>query len=493
MSLKSVQQLINAMSGAEKRYFKLSVGKGTGKKDYLRLFELLSEEDAGESVTWQKAQSLFDPAALDSLSRYLMDQLTDCLVQLKVNKDPLFQLYQGIMRVKVLQERSLQSESDKRLTKLRQKANELEQPSIQYMAYRLELDRWNTSGFNNITDQQLVDQQMKARDLLKKLNYIQDHYSLFEMMKFRLLHGGQILADSDKKKLNDLMLSELVLMAGKHQNNFTTQKLHLLFQSYFLTTIGDFESAIKTYHSLNKVFEDHQHLLDHPPIDYLSALDGILSSLRRVGKWEEMPYYTGKLMQLDRPEFPEYFRYQIKKSIAINEISGLLYKKELSACLQTVTQLDKLILESYYRLNEEKQWELYFFISVVYYLNGSYKKAHSHLAAVLQKMQLQPNWLVCKAVRLLDMIIYYELGDTAYLEYEIRAYSRFFKKEKRPLLKTEELIIRFLQAKPNRSRKTMPQAQEKKLKRLVTEIRIDKYEWQLLSYFNFMNWVDEKL
>lgn len=493
MSLKSVQQLINAMSGAEKRYFKLNAVHGSASRDYLRLFDLLSKEGEEENVLWEKAHSIFNTGSLDNLSRYLMDQLIDCLIQLKVNKDPLLQLYQGIMRIKVLQERSMQFESDKRLIRLRQKANELEQPSIQYIAYRLELDRWNAAGFVNITDQQLVDKQMKARELLKGMHYIQDHYSLFEMMKFRLLQDGQILADSDKKKLNDLMLSELVLMAGKHQNNFTTQKLHLLFQSYFLTTIGDFESAIKTYHSLNKVFEDHLHLLDHPPLDYLSALDGILNSLRRVNKWDEMDYYMEKLRQLDRSDYPEYFRFQIKKSIIINELSKFLHKKDITGSLQFVGQLDKEIPSSYFQINEEKQWELYFFIGVAYYRGGRLKKAHSYLSTVLQRHQLQVNWMVCKAVRLLDMIIYYEQGETIYLDYEIRAYTRFFKKDKRTLLKVEELVIRLFQAKPNRDRKAVPQVQEKKLRRLISEINSDKYEWQILNYFDFVEWVEKQI
>lgn len=492
MSLRSVQQLINSMSGAERRYFKLNAEGGNGRKDYIRLFDLLAADDCTEEEARIKAQAEFEPVALDSLSRYLMDQLTDCLIRLKVKKDPVFQLYQGIMRVRVLQERSLHAESDKRLGRLRQKAQELEQPSIQYIADRLELDRWNSSGYTNITDQQLVDRQMKARELLKKLNYIQDHYALFEMMKFRLLHGGQILADADRKKLNDLMLSELVLMAGKHQNSFTTQKLHLLFQSYFLTTIGDFESAIKTYRALNKVFEDHLHLLDHPPLDYLLALDGILSSLRRVGKWEEMHYYKGKLRQLDQAEYPEYFRYQIRKSVLITDLSTLLHQQDLEGCLSLLQETDKSILDSYQRHNEEKQWELYFFVGVVYYLRRNYKKAHHYLAVVLHSLQLQPNWLVCKAVKLLDMIIYYELGDTAYLEYEIRSYLRFFRKDKRPLLKTEELVLRFIQAKPDKNRKQMPEAQARKIRRLIEEIGTDKYEWQLLSYFDFRTWVSER-
>lgn len=493
MSLRSVQQLINSMSGPEKRYFKLNAGSGNSSKDYLHLFQLLSQDGAADADLWQKAQEAFDPIALDSISRYLMEQLTDCLIHLKINKDPLFQLYQGIMQVKVLQERSLHAESDKKLARLRQKAAELEQPSVQYIAYRLELDRWNANGFANISDQELVDKQMKARELLKSMNYIQDHYSLFEMMKFRLLQGGQILADADKKKLNDLMLSELVLMAGKHQNNFTTQKLHLLFQSYFLTTIGDFESAIKTYHSLNKVFEDHLHLLDHPPLDYLAALDGILNSLRRVGNWDQMDYYIGKLSQLDRADYPEYFRYQIRKSILVNALSKLVAAGNLTGSLQLISELDKDVINSYYRLNEEKQWEVYFFISVVFYRSGALKKAHGYLATVLQRHQLQANWLVCKAARLLDLIIYYEQGDTAYLEYEIRSYTRFFKKEKRSLLKVEELVLRLFQAKPSFARKALPQVQEKKIRRLLQEIKADKYEWQLNSYFNFIEWTERQL
>lgn len=489
MSLLPAIRLVQSLSGSEKRFFKLNTRQQSGEKDYQELFDIICSSGPQSEEIAMRFKTAFPKSNVDNTARYLVRVLTDCLIQQRTQKDGFFQLFQGIMRVKVLQERALPEEGYRELKRIRENANRHQQHFIEYLTYRYELDHLSGTGFADVSDSQLVQTQMKAREVLKSMNHVQDHHSLFEMMKYRLLHAGQILADEDRKKLNDLMLSEMILMTGKTKNIFATQKLHLLFQSYFLTNIGDFPSALKTYRELNKLFEDNLPLLDHPPLDYLSALDGIITSLGMLKNFEEIRYYTTRLQQLDQPAYPEYFRYQLRKTILAVQLSIHTATGQYEKAREILNETGKDLITAYGMVNEEKQWELYFYAALSHFGCGDLKKAHKWLGEVMQLYKPQPNLLICKAARLLNIIIYHEMGDADYISYEIRAYTRFFHRPQSPRLQTETALLKLLQLSPTPAMKLRPTATLKKLQEKIDQLKNDKYEQQLLRYFDFAGWM----
>ncbi len=488
MSLTAAIRLVQSLSGSEKRFFRLNTKQQEGQKDYQQLFDLIVSTRHDEEVIAARFHEQYPSANLDNTSRYLVRTLTDCLVESRVQKDKFFQLFHGLMRVKVLQERALPEEGYKELKKIRESAAQHQQHFIEFLTYRYELDHLADAGFPDVTDTQLVTTQMKARDILKRLNHVHDHHSLFEMMKYRLVHEGQILTDVDRRKLNDLMLSEMVLMTGKMKNNFATQKLHLLFQSYFLTNIGDFSSAVKTFRELNKLFEENLALLDHPPHDYHSAINGIIANLLVLKKFSEVEYYTDRLQQLDQQVYPEYFRYQVRKTILASQLAVGLGQEAFSRAMSMLAGDARDIITAYPLVNEEKQWELYFYASLIYYRNNDKKQAHKWLGEIMNESKGQPTMLVCKATRLLNIIIHYERGDAEYIDYEIRSYRRYYRKHDVALLKTELLVFKLMQLKPANRKVAANAKQLSRLLEQVDELRHDRYEQQLLRYFDFLGW-----
>ncbi|MBO9634351.1 MAG: hypothetical protein J7578_14645 [Chitinophagaceae bacterium] len=489
MSLLPAIRLVQSLSGPEKRFFKLNTRQQSGARDYQKLFDIICNSGPQTEEVSTQFRSAFPKSNIDNTARYLMRVLTDCLIQSRVQKDGFFQLFQGIMRVKVLQERALPEEGYKELKRIRENASQYQQHFIEYLTYRYELDHLSGIGFSGVSDSQLVQTQMKAKELLKNVNHVQDHHSLFELMKYRLLHAGQILSDEHRKKLNDLMLSEMILMTGKMKNNFAAQKLHLLFQSYFLTNIGDFSSALKTYRELNKLFEDNLSLLDHPPLDYLSALDGIITSLCMLKNYDEIDYYAAKLEHLAQQPWPEYFRYQLRKSMLSAKLAIHTANGEYGSARHLIDQSGKDLIAAYGMVNEEKQWELYFYAALSHFGCGDLKKAHRWLGELMQLHKPQNTLLICKAARLLNLIIHFEQGDTEYINYEIRSYTRFFHRPQEPRLQTEVLLLKLLQALPASGKRfTLPAAMQKQMGKL-DQLQQDKYEQQLLRYFDFADWM----
>ena len=341
-----------------------------------------------------------------------------------------------------------------------------------------------------LKDEHLIKLQMKGKDVLRNLNSIHDHYSLYELLKFRLVHAGKIVSEEGKKKLNDLMLSEMVLVSGKARS-FSTQKLHLLFQSFFFTDIGDYHSAVKSFYKLNELLENNQSFLDNPPLDYLSALTGIVDSLRMLNNDSEVSYYLNKIKCLDQAFYPEFFRYLVRKTFCIQQIVTLLHSEKLDEALAVVNGIPADVLEHYAMVDEEKQSELYFYCSLVHFSNRQYKKAHLFLSEILNRVKLSQHLLVTKAIRLLNIIIYFEKGELLHLEYEIRSYKRYFGQGR--LLRTEKLLFKILMSSTVNGRLRLMKNEQRKIANELGLVIKDRYELQLLKYFDFAGWTQLRI
>lgn len=492
MSHVAVIQLIKSLSKVEKRNFKLSAKKQSGKKDYLDLFDLIDQNLFIDTPLLKKLfEKLHPESSLDNTARYLLKILTDCLVQSKIKDDNLFKLMHGYLRVSILQERSLQDESIKELKKLQQLAISSQHHFMEYLMCRMELNYISGMNFKGISEQTVVELQMKNRELFKGLQNVNEHYSLYELLKYRLVHSGKTLSEGEKTKLNDLLLSELGLISGRLKNNIAAQKQHLLFQSFFLINIGDYSSALKTFSELNKLFENNLSIWNHPPLDYLSSLDGILDTLRTIGYFEDMPFYIDKMDQLTNPSYPEYFRFVAKKTIIIYKLVYLIGTKKYTTAIEFIENIDPLFLPQN-MVDYEKQCEMLFAIGVAYYKVKNFKKAHKYINEIVLVGKLQYQSVIYKAARLLAIIMLYEAKNIDYLDYEINAYKRTFQ-NKGKLLKTEKIIFKVLKLRPNLHNVISNKLLLKKIAPDISSIEKDKFETQLLKYFNFLHWLQSKI
>ncbi len=485
MSPSAIIKLVNSLSASEKRYFRLQSKMQGGDKEYLLLFSLIDEnKDADLTRLKQEFRNQSPAGSWDNTCIYLGRMLTDALVRAKKDKDLFFDLLHEIQEAKILKERSLDEEAYKLIKKVQKKASRYQMHWIEYYCHRYELNHLSDNNFSGVTDDQLIKGQMKGKDVLKSLNHIHDHYSLYELLKYRLIHSGKVVSEEGKKKMNDLMLSEMVLIAGKSKS-FTSQKLHLLFQSFFFTDIGDYRAALKSFYQLNELLEKNEDFLDNPPQDYLSALQGIIESLRALGNQSEVGYYLEKVRLLDQNIYPEYFRYLVKKTFHTQHIITLLDNKEYEESKNAIENIPLDVFSSYYMVDEEKQSELYFYCSIVYFKLGELKKSHLFIRDIMQQLKLPSQLLVSKAIRLLNLIIYFEKGESLHLEYEIRAYKRYFIQLK--FLRTEKMIFKLL-GSSTRTRRVLTTQQLKKFNEELEVIKKDPYEKQLLRYYNFAEW-----
>lgn len=489
MAPLSLVKLINSLSGSEKRYFKLQSKMQSGEKEYLKLFELIDNcKDHDIQKVKVDFKKCFPDGSWENTCIYLGNQLIDSLVRAKKEKDVFFDLLHQLQEIKILKERSLDEEAFKQIKKVQKKAAQFQMHWIEYYCHRYELNHHADKNFSALSDDELIKLQMKGKDVLKSLNHIHDHYALYEMLKHRLVHVGKIVSEEGKKKLNDLLLSEMVLISGKGKS-FTSQKLHLLFQSFFFTDIGDYRSALKSFYQLNELLEKNEAFLDNPPLDYLSALTGIIDSLRILGNNDEIIYYLNKIKMLDQIFYPEFFRYLVRKTFHTEQIIILLQSKKVNEAKEYIEQVPTDIFDSYKMVDEEKQSELYFYCSLVYFEMRNYKKAHLFVRGIMTQLRLPEHLLISKAIRLINIVIYYAKGDLLHLEYEVRSYKRYFLQTK--LFRTEKLLFAMITASLGKKRMLFYGAEYKRITNELESLCKDPYEQRLLKYFDFARWIQQ--
>jgi len=477
------------MSKVEKRKFKLSSKKQAGKKDYLDLFNIIAEGSFIEpTLVKEKLRELHLEISIDNTASYLLKVLTDCLIQTKIKEDNTFHLYYGLLRVRLLQTRSLQEEGYKELKKLQQIAIASQNHFTEYIIYRQELNYISDLNFTGMTEKDLVEIQMKARDVLKDMRNTQEHYSLYELLKYRLVHSGKTLSEESQKQMNDLILNEMGLVSGRVKKNFESQKLHLLFQSFFFIDIGDYRSALKTFHVLNKLFEHNVAIWNYPPLDYFSSLDGILDSLRAIRCYEEMDFYIKKMEKLDDPSYPEFFNFLLRKTIMIYQLTVLISNREFEAAVRLINNSDPNLIKAYGLVDNEKQSELLFCFGLACFNIKKFKKAHKYINQVVLIGKINYQSIIYKASRLLGILIQYESNNLEYLDYEIRSYKRS-SKNKQKLLKTEIIIFKTVILHPAKNNLVKNKILWQKIAPSIKVIEKDKYEMQLLKYFDFISWI----
>src|SRR5690606_23832478 len=119
-----------------------------------------------------------------------------------------------------------------------------------------------------------------------------------------------------------------------------------------------------TFYALNALFENNLPLLDKPPLDYLLTLNGILDSLHTLKQFEKIPFFLEKLNQLDNGEYPEYFRWRVRKGSLMYQMVLYCQDSKFAEAVHYWQQTGQAILKQSPLINEERQWELYFYSSL---------------------------------------------------------------------------------------------------------------------------------
>ena len=175
-----------------------------------------------------------------------------------------------------------------------------------------------------MSEKQLVEKQMKVNETFKHLRSANQHMQLYDILKYRALYRSKVRSEQECQSLNDLVLSELHLIANNTYNGFEVDKLHQLFQSTYFLQSGNYKAAIRIYQQLLELFDHNPGRMLNPPLHYLDAVLGVLDSLLSAGLYDEMPFFIAKLHRLTESDYPQEFVRKVLAYIYIYDSFRLI-------------------------------------------------------------------------------------------------------------------------------------------------------------------------
>lgn len=487
---QSLVLLTHSLSLAEKKAFRIRSLRNKSNTDYIIMYDII-EKNRGLTTSSLLAEFLKvrPGASIETTAKYLFELLLDTMLELKKEQDSFYFLFNKILKAKVLYEKSLFDECFGLLDDIIDQAEKYENYYAMLLASRLELDYLLALNFANLNEKTLLKKQFRVNEALKYVRKINEQSALYENLKHRIVYKGYARSQKQKDELNDLVYSEISIVASQNLDSFEISKLHQLFQSNYLISVGDYQSALNSYIELNNLFEANKHLWSNPPVYYVHTLEGVLESLRSIHNYEGMTYFINQLKSIEYQSTG--FSINLTSIIYLYELFPSLDRGDFAASMTLMKEYKDTLFDKLFTLNRARQAELCLYTALIYFGNSEYHKAHKFLNQIILRGKNYFYLPLYRTIRLVNLMILYKLGDFDMIKYEIRSLKRDLLDAAKDY-KIESFLFKFL----SKQLPTIPLKRDLLLKKTLkefAEIQQDVYEKQILRIFDFTAWVESLL
>ena len=458
---------------------------------YMSLYNLISKD---KTITPELMRSKFlkqhSGASLDTTVKYLYKVLLDTMLALRTEQDSYYSLFDKILKARILFEKSLFEECFDLLHKVITSARKLENYYALLIASRLELEYLLALNFPHIDEKQLLNKQFRINEVMRVTQKINQQSALYELLKHRVLHKGNIRSEQQKNELNDLVVSEMSIVASSNVDNFEIQKLHQLFQANYLISVGDYKSALHSFYELNNLLESNKHLWSNPPIYYLLTLEGILDSLRSLKNYEGMKHFIDQLRKLNNPSLN--FSANVTCLIFLYELFPLLDKGDFFASEVLMQRYSEDLYKKSHLLSLARNAELSLYTALIHFGLRDYSKAQKALNKIIFIGKNYSYLPLYRTIRLANLMVLYEKKDFDLIKSETRSIKRDMNVVGKEY-KIERSVLSFV------NKQNLPISGMKrkilweKIREDFDKMHHDVFEQQITRLFDFSAWIESKI
>lgn len=445
-SIDQLHTLVQTLTKSEKRYFKLVCSLQEGDKAYLALFTLLENQAEGGAVLYEVLEKQFPGSTVEPVRKHLYRVLMKALRLYESEKTTENKLASLIQDARILFAKGLTELGFEQIDKIKKLALRSEKHLYYLMAARLELQQLVRTQFSTLDETQLLRKQQQWQTIMQREQTSHQHSTLYEILLYRYWKNGLVRSLDEQTRLNDLLLEEHQILARNQQkNSFEAQRLHLHFQSVYFLMTNDAGGSLKAFYDLHDLFQRHQDLWTDTPIYYIHLLDGILTDLRGLLRYDDMAYFLERLAGLTT--LPEGLSLQARYLTLVHRLAWLNDVNKTEEALALVRTVVPSLERELPGLPANVMALVRLSIARTYRDAGQPTAALKQVNAVLNDRtavgRAVQNKLWYNQARLLNLMIHTDLGNLDYLRYELRSVERKLKADKK-LHRVERAMLSYL-------------------------------------------------
>ncbi len=486
-------ELIQSLSGSEKRYFKIFVrDKGDKNSKYIQLFDAM---DAQETFDDEALRALIYPdkkiqsRKYSELKAYLYELILKSLQSYDEKTSVDFRLQYLLNSIKVLFRRVRFEDAQELLAKAQKLAVKYEKFEI--LVKLLDWEKQIAYAETNIgyLDKNLPRIEQLEMETIADIQNLAVYRNTFFKLLVSLRKDASMRKTEQKERLLEL-LQRPELSNISHARSHHARILYYRIYTFYYYATADFVQFRKEGEKLIALIESKPHFLKESVTTFISALSNLLMACILTSDYEAAEKNLQKLKKIQPITADDELKihrqyYTVKFRLCIN--TGQ-FEEGLRALDEHFERLEKGKLNR--KIFESESF--YFQYICIYFGTGVYDKALEYLNHWLNSPKSIQRQDLQSLARIINLIIHYEMGNTLLLDSLIRSTYRFLNK-RNALYQLEARLIHFI-----RTILAIPSKKERKeafteLKAEIEEMAKDKKVKAMLQLFDLEAWLESKI
>lgn len=489
--MDELARLISTLTKAEKRYFKMFTSLQGGEKGYLKLFEAIEKTGTYDEAKIKKMFPGEDfTKRLPAVKNYLYGQVIKSLRMLYIGNTVDSQLKEMVEEISILYEKRLYKQCMKILEKAKDLAKQNEQ-ILQLIEIKLWEEKVLTEVLNIEKFEKTFDDSLKEEiELLDLQKNIAEYRHLFnrivtlnkkikearteeELAQFQSIFNNPLLQNSDNAKSFD----------AKH---FYYQ-IHLIYNH----AKGDNKACLMIAQKQMKLLEAFPQRIAEKPKMYVIALNNILLSQIYLHDYSSFTETLHKLrsfplksLNLEVNRFVNSYIFEMVMYLDTGEFSkSVSIRDEIREGMEKYAD----------KINPIEEITLLYNLFYSYFGTGEFSKALVIINKLLNEYQKELRYDIQSAVRILNLILHYELGNSRLLEHNAVSAYRFLYKSNR-LYKLENIVLDFIRKKMHHIYTPKDELEAFiELRKEFAALSEHPYEKKAFEYFDYISWLDSRI
>lgn len=423
----SLFQLIQAMSKAEKRYFKLHSEKYEGRdlSQYLALFDLIAaQEQYDEEGLRANLPPELNPRNFSFAKTTLYGIILRALRNYHAQRTPKIQLQEMMMEIYLLHEKGLQKEVSKHLRKARKIAEKYGYDH-QLLALNLLERRLVRRVATKQTESELAELQAQTQQLQTRLALQIESLDLYEqaflMMRDRRMHPDAVA------ELESRISPTLKSFVPQHDTSLEMRITYHLFYSLLHYMKGQPDERARHLRALIVFFESHPELLEDVQYRkrYLGCVNNYFNYLINNRRPDEEVEAQIQALNTLNPRHPSL-------AVEVRLLSvyfGMLYhfqRQRYGEIVQMEAEIEALLYEHEKKIPSDRWLAFLFNLALAMFLEKHLSRALKLLNRILNQPEASLRLDLHLFSRILIIMIFIEREEFTTAEYQILSALHFY-------------------------------------------------------------------